>query len=60
LPRSVAWASAWYLLSGATVLALAASTRTPTPWMMGLPFGVGQLILAILLYRAGPDRVSHG
>lgn len=52
LPRSVIVAAGWYLVSGAVVLALASTTRTLSPWDMGLPFGIGQLILAGILHIA--------
>lgn len=52
LPRDVAIAGAWYFATGATVLFLASETRALSPWSMGVPFGIGQLILAILLHFA--------
>ena len=55
LPRSVAWAGGWYLLCATAVLTLAGQTQAASPWMMGVPFGVGQLLVAALLHRAGGD-----
>jgi len=52
LPRSVAWAAGWYLVCATTVLLLAGEQGHATPWMMGVPFGVGQVLVAWLLYRA--------
>ncbi|MCB1513482.1 MAG: hypothetical protein H6876_07930 [Hyphomicrobiaceae bacterium] len=52
LPRTVMLAAAWYLIAGAVVLTLTSSTRGLDPWSMGLPFGVGQLILAVILRNA--------
>lgn len=52
LPRIVAWSAAWYLLSATVVLMLAGQDHVATPWMMGLPFGFGQLLMAGLLHRA--------
>lgn len=51
LPRSMAWAGGWYLVSATAVLTLAGQSGAATPWMMGLPFGIGQLIAAVLLHR---------
>ena len=51
LPCSVAW----YLLCATAVLTLAGQAQATSPWMMGLPFGVGQLLVAALLHRAGGD-----
>ncbi|MEZ5843127.1 MAG: hypothetical protein R3D27_05265 [Hyphomicrobiaceae bacterium] len=55
LPRPVALAGAWYFVAGAAVLMHAAETRTLSPWHMGLPFGVGQLLLALILRLAYGD-----
>lgn len=52
LPRTVILAAAWYLLAGTTVLAFASASRTFGPWDMGLPFGIGQLLLAAMLHIA--------
>lgn len=53
LPRSVAWAASWYLLCGTAVLLAGAEGRALEPWMMGVPFGVGQLLVAAALLREG-------
>jgi len=52
LPRSVTLVGAWYLLSGVVVLILGAEARALSPWAMGVPFAVGQIVLAVLLHRA--------
>jgi hypothetical protein len=39
----------WYLAAGLFCLAAASTTRTPSPWAMGIPFGVGQLLVAAVL-----------
>jgi hypothetical protein len=52
LPRPVAAVGAWYLLTGITCIALA-DNRALSPWAMGVPYGVGQLLVAgILLFTA--------
>jgi hypothetical protein len=50
LPRATIWVGLFYLLSGAAVLALAQGEWLLHPWAMGLPFGVGQLAAAAILY----------
>jgi len=55
LPRSIAFGGAWYFLSGFTVLLFASQTHLLSPWTMGLPFVVGQLLMAALLYFASGD-----
>ncbi len=52
LPRTVALAGAWYIAAGLLVLALSCRTQTLSPWSMGLPFVVGQLLLAAILHVA--------
>jgi hypothetical protein len=52
LPRPVAAVGAWYLLTGLTSIALA-DNRALSPWVMGIPYGAGQLLVAgILLFAA--------
>jgi hypothetical protein len=50
LPRAVFAVGIWYLLCGAAVLALARGESALSPWAMGVPFGVGQLVTAAILY----------
>ncbi|HUG94125.1 MAG TPA: hypothetical protein VML55_25065 [Planctomycetaceae bacterium] len=50
LPRPIAWAGAYYLASGAVVLAVARNEWAFSPWAMAGTFGVGQLIIAAILY----------
>jgi hypothetical protein len=52
LPRAIALAGAWYLLTGLGLIALA-DNRALSPWAMGIPYGAGQvLVAAILLFAA--------
>lgn len=56
LPRAVGAVGIWYLLTGLTSLALG-DTRALSPWSMGIPYGVGQmLVAAILLFNAKEDK----
>jgi hypothetical protein len=52
LPRAVAIAAAWYFLAGAAVLIISSQERALLPWAMGIPFGVGQLLMAGILHVA--------
>ncbi|MCP3462342.1 MULTISPECIES: hypothetical protein [unclassified Bradyrhizobium] len=56
LPRSVALAGAWYFVSGFAVVVLASQTHTLSPWTMGLPFVIGQSVMAGILYVASGDN----
>ena len=52
LPRSLFAAGVWYLLTGLASLAVAGGPAALSPWTMGLPFGLGQLLVAVLLHRS--------
>jgi len=58
LPRTVALAGAWYFVAGLVVLMLASDDHALSPWTMGLPFVVGQLLMAAILHFASDE--SHG
>jgi hypothetical protein len=49
LPRPMTAAGAWYLLTGLACIALA-DGRALSPWAMGIPYGVGQLLVAGILF----------
>ena len=55
LPRTVVLVGAWYFVAGVAVLILASASRTLSPWMMGVPFAVGQILMAAVLYRASGE-----
>lgn len=50
LPRATFGVAVFYLLAGVTSLAMARGESALAPWAMGLPFGVGQLLAAAVLY----------
>lgn len=56
LPRSVALAGGWYFVSGFAVVVLASRTHTLSPWTMGLPFLIGQSLMAAILHFASGDN----
>ena len=58
LPPAMIWAVAWYFVSGTAVLAIAGPTGLLSPWMLGLPIGIGQLLVAFILHRA--DGQTNG
>jgi hypothetical protein len=55
LPRSVALIGAWYFIAGFTVLILGSAHHTLSPWTMGVPFVIGQSLMAALLHIASED-----
>lgn len=52
LPRSVSIAGAWYFATGFTTLLLGSANHALSPWTMGLPFVIGQLMMAAILHFA--------
>ena len=55
LPRTVAFAGAWYFIAGFVVLVIASHSHALSPWTMGLPFVVGQSLMATILYFASGE-----
>jgi hypothetical protein len=49
LPRAMSAAGVWYLATGLGCLSLAGS-RALSPWTMGVAYGVGQLLIAGVLF----------
>jgi hypothetical protein len=49
LPRQMFAVGVWYLAAGLFCLAAGSTTQTLSPWSMGVPFGVGQLLVAAVL-----------
>jgi hypothetical protein len=56
LPRAVLLAAGWYFVSGTAVLILGSEEQTLSPWMMGVPFGTGQFLVAAVLHFAEGQR----
>jgi hypothetical protein len=48
LPRPMIAAGTWYLMTGLGCIAMAGDGAL-SPWAMGLPFGIGQLLVAAIL-----------
>jgi hypothetical protein len=55
LPRTVAFGGAWYIVTGFATLLLASQSHTLSPWTMGLPFVIGQLLMAAILHFASGE-----
>ncbi len=55
LPRSVAIAGAWYFVAGFVVLLIASQSHALSPWTMGLPFVIGQALMATVIYFASGE-----
>jgi hypothetical protein len=59
LPRATFVVAVFYLAAGLTSLALGRGPAALSPWTMGLPFGIGQLLAAAVLYRTLERRDDH-
>ena len=54
LPRPMIAAAAWFLLTGVSSLAMG-GPRALSPWVMGISFGAGQLLVAAVLQFSTPE-----
>lgn len=54
LPRPMIAAAAWFLLTGVSSLAMGGA-RALSPWVMGISFGAGQLLVAAILQFSTPE-----
>jgi hypothetical protein len=58
LPRPIFAVGVWYLAAGLTCLALGSGEWALSPWEMGVPFGVGQVLVAAVLHYGEADDQS--
>ena len=58
LPRQTLAVGIWYLVAGLTCIVVQSSAKTFSPWTMGIPFGVGQLLVAGVL-QFGFEQASE-
>jgi len=49
----------WYLAAGLICLAVGAGEGSISPWVMGVPFGVGQLLVAAVLQFGYRETHKH-
>jgi hypothetical protein len=59
LPRPMIVAGAWYLATGLSLIALG-NERAFSPWAMGIPYGLGQLLVASILFFSRQEEHSAG
>jgi len=52
LPRAMFAAAVWYLAAGLGSLAFASGDHAFSPYAMAVPYGIGQSLIALVLYRA--------
>lgn len=56
LPGPMHAVGAWYLTAGLACLALANGEHAFSPWAMGVPYGIGQLLVAAVLYHSAGEN----
>jgi hypothetical protein len=59
LPWQMFAVGAWYLAAGLICLWVAAGHHALLPWAMGIPFGIGQLLVAAVLRFGFEDTVEE-
>jgi len=60
LPRPMFAAAVWYLTTGLACVAFANGAHAFSPWAMALPYGIGQLFMAGVLYRSTGEVDGEG
>jgi hypothetical protein len=60
LPRPMYAVGVWYLAAGLTCLAVAGGAHSLSPWAMAVPFGVGQFLMAAILYQSVGENDAKG
>lgn len=61
LPKPMFAVGVWYLASGLACIAYANGEHALSPWAMALPFAVGQLAMAAILYwGVGDNSIEDG
>jgi hypothetical protein len=56
LPASMKAVAFWYLATGLACLAFGGGAHEFSPWLMGGPFGIGDMLAAALIFWAGRDE----
>ena len=59
LPKAMWLAAAWYFICGVVAMAMLSKGAEFSPWSMGLPFGLGQALVAAILHRANGGKVER-
>jgi hypothetical protein len=55
LPRGIAWVATYYVAAALAVITWGTGSEALDPWTMAVPFGIGQLLAAAVLY-GGRER----
>ena len=60
LPRKLMLGGIWFFVSAFLSLILASQSQALSPWLMGLPFLGGQLLMAVLLFATEEATSEEG
>jgi hypothetical protein len=60
LPRPMFAVGVWYLGTGLSSLAFTGEANAFCPWAMAAPFGIGQLLMAVILHRTVGAEDAEG
>jgi hypothetical protein len=58
LPRAIFAVGLWYLVAGLACLVFAQGGHAFSPWAMGAPYGLGQLLVAAILHRYAAGEID--
>jgi hypothetical protein len=59
LPRQTFAVGVWYLVTGLATLVLQSGTQALLPWTMGIPFGIGQLLVAAIMQYGFENAIEE-
>ena len=59
LPRPMFVVGLWYMVTGLVCLAIGGVDHELSPWSMGIPFGVGQLLIAVVLKHGNENELEE-
>jgi hypothetical protein len=59
LPKQMFAVGVWYLAAGLCSVVAASGPKVFLPWTMGIPFGVGQLLVAAVLHLCVEENVDE-
>jgi len=58
LPRPMFAVGLWYMVTGLICLTLRGVDHELSPWCMGIPFGVGQILIAVVLKYGSENELE--
>ena len=59
LPRQTFAVGVWYLVCGLASLVLQSGSQMLLPWTMGIPFGIGQLLVAAIMRYGFENEIEE-